>query len=84
MKDFLARLLTKLIGERSLKGMTIADQLSIEMRTILSDNKWHHIGITTSAWVRRIGKKKFRVDDVAIFKDGKQQKKLKAIYKLSK
>jgi hypothetical protein len=83
MRDFIAKILISIIGARHLKKIIVTDRLQVEMNNILTDNKWHHIAITTSAWIRRKGKKKFNIDDVAVFKDGKKTKDVVAIYKLS-
>lgn len=84
MKDFIVSILDRLIGYRHLKKVIVNDHLEIEFSNILSDNKWHHIGVTATAWIRRTGKNKFRVDDVAVFLDGKKREDILAIYKFSK
>lgn len=83
MKDFIAKILIKIIGERHMKKMLLGDRLEVDLSTILTDEKWHHIGVSVTAWVKRSGKKQMKFDDVAIFKDGKRKKDIIAIYKLS-
>lgn len=76
-------MLIKLIGEREIKGMKIGERFEVDFSTLLVDKMWHHVAFTSSMWIRKEGDRIIKIDDVAIFKDGKEKKIIEKLYKYS-